>query len=102
MVDAEAVWRVARAGGMTEPPVCSCHGEPQYWQKDNTMRAGGRWVCAVKSRARSLAWQAANPGRVLEAQRRRYHDPERSDVVLRRLMRQQAKYRRDRVRELTK
>lgn len=32
-------------------PVCVCHGEPSYWQKDSRRRVGGYWYCSVKARA---------------------------------------------------
>lgn len=34
--------------------LCSCHGEPAYWNPDPKMRAGGHWRCAVKKRQQQL------------------------------------------------
>ena len=35
---------------MSDVPVCECHGEPMWWNKDASMKAGGRWRCVVKKR----------------------------------------------------
>lgn len=40
-------------GGPSGRVICSCHGEPCYWQKDARARNGeGYWYCAVKARER--------------------------------------------------
>ena len=36
--------------GVTEHPLCGCHGEKMLWQKDATHAPGGYWRCAEKRR----------------------------------------------------
>ena len=36
---------------LTDRPVCDCHGEPCYWQRDPRLPRLGRWICAVRKRA---------------------------------------------------
>lgn len=48
MVDAGAVcgWgRDKESGGVTEPPVCACHGKPKVWNERPNRK--GSWRCRV-------------------------------------------------------
>jgi len=35
---------------VVDAPLCSCHGQPQYWQKDKRKKEGGLWMCVVRRR----------------------------------------------------
>jgi hypothetical protein len=52
--------------------LCSCHGEPAYWNPDRAMRAGGHWRCAVKKREQQRATDKARRETKLQRRRDKY------------------------------
>lgn len=50
---AGAVADTGKGADMDKPtivPLCDCHGEPKYWNRDKRKTAGGFWACTVKNR----------------------------------------------------
>jgi hypothetical protein len=44
---------------LTEPPLCECHGIPQYWHKRKGAPLGGYWRCREKRKALDAArWES--------------------------------------------
>jgi hypothetical protein len=76
-----------------DPPVCKCHDQPAYWNRDLRKKAGGHWRCAVKHREGARARYDADPvyrSKVLARQREKYD----ADPVFRaaKLAKQMARY----------
>lgn len=46
---------------MNDRPLCSCHGETMYWQKDKRRTNDGYWYCAVKQLEKCRARYANDP-----------------------------------------
>lgn len=60
-----------------ETPMCKCHGESMYFNKDPRYAAGGFWRCRVKNSERNRKWYTPEWGW------RRYIGSERPRTLLR-------------------
>jgi hypothetical protein len=59
------------SGGADARPLCTCHGEAMYWNKDSRRRGGGFWRCAVKNREHCHGYYARHRQQELARARRR-------------------------------
>lgn len=47
-------------------PLCKCHGETMYWQKDSRTKSGGYWKCKIKLREISKRYRIKHKEKIKE------------------------------------